>query len=81
MCGFLTPLTVCSTGGLLKNSMRFFLIAFILFNGVLVSAQPQDPQTDPDAVPISGIEYLLIGGGAYGVSRLLKNRTKRNNES
>lgn len=33
------------------------------------------------AVPISGIEYLLIGGGAYGVSRLLKNRNKKNNPS
>jgi hypothetical protein len=61
--------------------MRFFLIAFIVFNGVLLYAQPNDPQTDPDAVPITGIEYLLIGGGAYGVSRLLKHRRKKNNQS
>jgi len=39
--------------------------------------QPQNPSGDPDAVPITGIEYLLIGGGAYGVSRLLKNKKKK----
>ncbi len=35
---------------------------------------PGNPGEDPDAVPITGLEYLLIGGGAYGVSRILKNR-------
>lgn len=39
--------------------------------------QPHNPSGDPDAVPITGIEYLLIGGGAYGVSRLLKNKKKK----
>jgi hypothetical protein len=33
---------------------------------------PGDPSQDPDAVPITGLEYLLIGGGVYGISRLLK---------
>lgn len=81
MYGFTTPLMDCITGELLKNSMRFFLIAFISFSAILATAQPQDPQQDPDAVPITGLEYLLIGGGAYGVSRLLKNRRKKNNQS
>jgi hypothetical protein len=45
------------------------------FTGWTQASQPQDPQSDPD-VPITGIEYLLLGGGAYGVSRLLKRRKK-----
>ena len=67
--------------------MRLKQIAFvILLSGIATFAwsqpQPQNPQTDPDnPVPITGIEYLLIGGGAYGVSRILKNRNKKNTES
>jgi len=55
-------------------------IALIVgFSGMvtLAWAQPQTPNGDPQAVPITGIEYLLIGGGAYGISRLLKNRNKK----
>lgn len=58
-------------------------IALILvFSGfaAVAAAQPQNPSGDPQAVPITGLEYLLIGGGAYGINRLLKNR-KKNNES
>lgn len=39
-----------------------------------IQAQPGNPEEDPDAVPITGLEYLLVVGGAYGVSRILKNR-------
>ena len=31
---------------------------------------PQNPQKNPDAVPISGIEYLLLAGALYGAYRL-----------
>jgi len=53
-------------------------ILFFLALSSELSAQPNvgGPQ-NPDAVPITGIEYLLIGGGAYGISRLLKNRNKK----
>lgn len=39
-------------------------------------SQPGDPGGDPD-VPISGIEWLLVAGGIFGVRRIysrLKNR-------
>ena len=32
------------------------------------------PEGDPDVVPITGLEYLLIGGGVYGASRLLRRK-------
>ena len=62
-------------------------IAFvILFSGIATfgwsQPQPQNPDGDPDnPVPITGIEYLLIAGGAYGVSRIFKHRNKKNTES
>ncbi|MDH4093035.1 MAG: hypothetical protein OEV74_21775 [Cyclobacteriaceae bacterium] len=67
--------------------MRLFavgvrILIFVAISTELSFGQPQagGPQT-PDAVPITGIEYLLIGGGAYGISRLLKNRNKKDNPS
>jgi len=50
----------------------------VSFNG---NAQPAGQPQNPPAVPITGIEYLLIGGGAYGIYRLIKKRNKKNNES
>ncbi|MEJ1238224.1 hypothetical protein WBG78_08855 [Chryseolinea sp. T2] len=41
---------------------------------------PGDPAGDPDAVPITGLEYLLIGGGAYGVSRLMRRKKDKSND-
>lgn len=51
----------------------------IIFSGVVKigSSQPENPPDgDPDAVPIAGIEYLLIGGAAYGILEVLRNRNK-----
>jgi hypothetical protein len=60
-------------------TVKRLALALVLVTGttlmVLAQPQPQDPQADPD-VPITGIEYLLIGGGAYGISRLLKRKGK-----
>lgn len=54
---------------------RLALLMFLSFATLCAQAQPaEDPETDPDAVPITGIEYLIIGGGAYGVSRLLRKK-------
>jgi len=67
--------------------MRRFLGGFVIlvflafFPGVSYSQPGGGGPNTPQAVPITGLEYLLIGGGAYGVSRLLKNRRKKNNES
>lgn len=48
---------------------------------IVVNSQPNNPATNPDAVPITGLEYLLIGGGVYGVSRFIKKRKNKNNQS
>lgn len=55
-----------------KNRIVFCFI--LLWTGVTLTAfgQPGDPGTDPD-VPISGIEWLLLGGGIFGARRMYKN--------
>lgn len=59
--------------------MRIVLTVALIFMGLVVSAQPGPPPPDPGApVPISGLEWLLMGGAAYGVSRIRKWRGKEN---
>ena len=44
-----------------------------------LNAQPQlPPQNPPEPVPITGIEYLILGGGIYGIYRFSKKRNKNN---
>lgn len=53
------------------------LVFLVLFSSVSwhLHAQPaKNPEEDPDQVPITGLEYLLIGGGAYGVSRIIRGK-------
>ena len=58
--------------------MKIFLITvnIILLTSIFLVAQPKPgpPPPDPDIVPITGIEYLLLGGGAYGVYRFSKRK-------
>lgn len=49
-------------------SLVFVLIAQIAL------AQPGNPAGDPDVVPITGLEYLLIAGGALGGYKLFKKK-------
>ncbi len=62
--------------------MRFNLIAFIILLCSVTTvglSQPQNPQGDPDnPVPITGVEYLILAGGAYGVHRFSKRKNKKN---
>lgn len=56
-----------------------YLLSFIvigLLSGVSAIAQPPpDPELgDPDVVPITGLEYLLIAGGAMGGYKLFKKK-------
>lgn len=51
-----------------------FTIHIILLACTIAFAQPNLPPPDPERVPISGIEILLIGGGAYGVYRASKKK-------
>lgn len=66
----------------MKGLQKTLYIIFFSVSSVVAFAQPQpqNPSDDPDAVPITGLEYLLIGGGVYGVSRLLKKRKHKNDE-
>jgi hypothetical protein len=64
-------------------SVKQFALVLVLFLGMTLTGfsqpvgnQPPDPAADPDGVPITGIEFLLTGGAAYGISRFLKNRKK-----
>jgi hypothetical protein len=54
----------------LKKALVVFAV---LFAGTFQSfGQPGDPQSDPDdAVPITGLEWLLAGGAALGIKKLL----------
>ena len=56
-------------------------ITIILLTSIFVIAQPTDPPQNPDRVPITGIEYLLIAGGAYGVYRFTNKRNNKNNDT
>jgi|GEM_PF-1530936 len=38
------------------------------------------PEGDPDVVPITGLEYLLIGGGVYGASRLMRRKKEKSSD-
>ena len=63
--------------------MKIFLLSIniVLLTSLYVVAQPNLPPPDPDVVPITGIEYLLIGGGAYGVYRFSKKKSNKNKEA
>lgn len=56
-----------------KAPLSIALLTWLLLTtGLTLQAQPNDPTGNPDIVPITGLEYLLIGGGAYGIYRLRK---------
>ena len=59
-----------------------FVLSVLFWLGTLVvTAQPQDPRDgDPDAVPITGLEILLISGGAYGIAKLRRKGNSKNSE-
>lgn len=58
----------------MKN-LTCWIILILYFISVRAIAQPGDPGGNPD-VPISGIELLLLGGGLFGVKKLLDQKNK-----
>jgi len=61
-----------------RRTIFFFLciVGLLLSHSTDVFGQPGNG-TDPDQVPITGIEYLLGGGVAYGIRSLIKGRKKK----
>ena len=53
-----------------------FIVVLYLPVSLAVKAQPGNPGGDPDKVPITGMEYLLVSGALLGGYKLLK-RTPR----
>lgn len=53
------------------------LIYLFLLLSVVVWAQPGDPGGDPD-VPLTGVEWLLLAGGALGIKRFLSRKKEGN---
>lgn len=51
------------------------LLCMVVF---VATAQPGDPGGDPD-VPITGIEILLLLGGALGIKRIVSAKATRKN--
>ncbi|MEO1052809.1 MAG: hypothetical protein AAFX87_19395 [Bacteroidota bacterium] len=66
----------------MRSFIKSVIFTIFLFLTVNVNAQPggggPDGGGDPDNnVPITGIEVLLIAGGALGISRFVKSKLKR----
>lgn len=56
----------------MKGPIKIIYVILFLMSPFFAAAQVGNPASDPDKVPITGLEYLLVGGGIYGASRLLK---------
>lgn len=48
-------------------------VFIVVASSASLMAQP-NPPPQPNIVPITGLEYLLLGGGAYGAYRLHKKK-------
>lgn len=61
---------------------KLFLVLSIVFIGSLtLSAQPGNPNVDPDQpVPITGIEWLIGGGCAIGLKKFLSSKRASSKE-
>ena len=49
----------------------------VFLAAVAVNAQPGNPGDDPDKVPITGMEYLLVSGALLGGYKLLKKTPRK----
>jgi hypothetical protein len=63
---------------MIRKSIFKVVILFSLFAtlSVTVMAQPGDPDPPDDLVPVTGIEILLLAGGALGGAKLLRKGKK-----
>jgi hypothetical protein len=61
-----------------KSIYKIALVIFFCFFSTQLLSQPTDPGGDPDdnPVPITGIEYLIAAGAAFGAKKLHDKRKK-----
>ncbi len=76
----LTPLLKDNFIGMLKNIFKVTLIVTIVIFTRTLIAQPPTPGGDPDSpdnpVPITGLEYLIAAGAAFGAKKVYDKRKK-----
>lgn len=57
-------------------SIRVSLLLILFQFNSAVYAQPGDPGEDPD-IPITGVEWLLLGGGLWGAKKIYDMKKKK----
>ncbi|MBT1688312.1 hypothetical protein [Dawidia soli] len=60
----------------MKKILSVIVFVLVGFSPAVLS-QPTNPGEDPDKVPITGLEYLLVSGGILGGYKLLKKRSRK----
>lgn len=48
------------------------ILALLIALSICVNAQPGNPPTPDDPVPLTGLEFLIAAGGALGGYKLFK---------
>ncbi len=63
---------------MLKAFFRFSFLVILLVACLSVNGQvpPQDPP-DPQDIPVTGFEWLLLGGAAVGAKKIYDARRKQ----
>ncbi len=59
---------------------KFVLVMLFSLSLHVVDAQPPNPQGNPDPVPITGLEILVVGGATYGIAQLRRKRNSKKAE-
>ena len=59
----------------IKNFLAF--VSLMTLSMVVSYAQPPGGDPPPATVPITGIEWLLLGGGVYGARQIYKRLKKQ----
>lgn len=65
---------------MLKNVFKIILVTILFLNANILMSQPGFPGDgeDPDRpVPITGIEYLIAAGAAFGAKKVYDKRKKK----